>query len=671
LEFIKDGKQLLSASADGAMIQWNFGDGGHAKKYDFGAPAAGLAVRPDMKRFATAGGPCAKLWNVENGQGAGEAKGDRAANDAKAAAERDAAFYKSEVDYNKTALQTEEKDQKSAAEAVKKAGEAKEAAIKDAAAKAEALKKATAEKEAAKKLADEPASALKKVTEAKDAAVKAAADAAAKAKAARDKATNLKKVFDKSAETKGAVERALNELQAKANGNDAAAKPAPDVLKAAESKFESAKLAFERDMAMHANAEKHAQELEAKSKIAADARGAAEKAFTDLSAKNTDASNKFKAVEKTFTEADLAAKNALATKGVAEQTLERSEALLKSTESDVVHIKAALAEAEAQVKSSGEKLEAANKAASAAEKPVRAVAFSPSNGLLAYAGDGGVISLCSAENARAGERIETKFETIEALKFLDDNRLLIAGSGGCVVWNVNPEWKLERTIGTGGDDSPLSGRVLALQFSPDGKWLATGGGVPSRAGEVKLWNVSDGALVREMKDAHSDTVFGVAFTSNGKLLATCGADRFIHVFDTNTGNRVKTFEGHTHHVLSVSWKRDGRLLASAGADKTVKLWDMLTGEQKFSVENRFRKEVTAVRYLQGQNFILASGADNNLRLLKEDGNDSRQFGNDKGFVQCAAVSADGKIIIAGGEDSILRAWDGGDGKLLSSFEPPK
>ena len=217
--------------------------------------------------------------------------------------------------------------------------------------------------------------------------------------------------------------------------------------------------------------------------------------------------------------------------------------------------------------------------------------------------------------------------------------------------------------------------MLALQFSADGKFLATGGGVPSRSGEVKIWNRGRWRdCVREFKDAHSDTVFGVAFSADGKLLASCGADRFIRVFDLNDGKLVKTFEGHTNHVLSVSWRRDGRTLASAGADKTVKLWDLVTGEQKFNYENRFKKEVTSVHYLSGQSIVLwRPSGDGNMRILKdENGGDVQGFGGDKGFIQSAAVTADGKTVAVGGDTSTLcTSMSGDDGKQLISFEPPK
>ena len=99
---------------------------------------------------------------------------------------------------------------------------------------------------------------------------------------------------------------------------------------------------------------------------------------------------------------------------------------------------------------------------------------------------------------------------------------------------------------------------------------------PVRA-QLKIWNVADGKLVREIPAAHRDTIFSVKFSPDGQYLATGSADRLMKVFRVADGSLVHTFEGHTSHVLGVAWQADGKLLATCGADHLVKLWDFATG----------------------------------------------------------------------------------------------
>ena len=97
---------------------------------------------------------------------------------------------------------------------------------------------------------------------------------------------------------------------------------------------------------------------------------------------------------------------------------------------------------------------------------------------------------------------------------------------------TEPGWSLAQSIGGDGDDSPIEDRVIALDFSPDGQWLATGGGFPSRGGEIYIWNVEDGSEVLRIPEAHSDTVCSLAFSPDGSRLSSVGTDRFALIFDT-------------------------------------------------------------------------------------------------------------------------------------------
>jgi WD40 repeat protein len=164
-------------------------------------------------------------------------------------------------------------------------------------------------------------------------------------------------------------------------------------------------------------------------------------------------------------------------------------------------------------------------------------------------------------------------------------------------------------------------------------------------------------------------VYAVDFSPDGRLLATASADKFVKIFDPATGKLVKALSGHTHYVLGVSWRADGRMLASCGADKTVKLWSYPDGVQIKTVEG-FQKEVTSVRFVGLGNELLTASGDTKVRLLKEDGSTARDFGGSKGFILAAAVSPDGQLILGGGQDSILRIWNGPTAKTLFTLDPP-
>jgi WD40 repeat protein len=258
-----------------------------------------------------------------------------------------------------------------------------------------------------------------------------------------------------------------------------------------------------------------------------------------------------------------------------------------------------------------------------------------------------------------------------ALAFTPNGDLVsMTADGAALAWNLKPEWKVVRTIGSSEGGSPLTDRVNAVAFSPDGKQLATGSGEPSRGGEIKIWDLASGQLVRDFSKVHSDAVLSLAFSPDGKLLASGAADKMARVTEVATGKIFRNFEGHTHHVLGVSWSADGRTLATAGADGMVKVWDVTTGDRKKNIEG-YDKEVTAVSFVGATSNLVTSSGDNKVRLVGLDGKEVRQFPDVADFMESAAVSANGKLVVAGGQDSVFRIWNTDDGNKLATFAPAK
>jgi WD40 repeat protein len=232
------------------------------------------------------------------------------------------------------------------------------------------------------------------------------------------------------------------------------------------------------------------------------------------------------------------------------------------------------------------------------------------------------------------------------------------------------EWKLERTIGTGDNKSPLSDRVNTMDFSPDGKQISTGSGEPSRGGEVQIWNIADGTLAKNFAEVHSDSVLGLEFSRDGKYIASASADKFVKVTDIATGKIVHNFEGHTHHALGVSWLPHGRQLVSVGADKSIRHWNFELGE-RIRQRTNIGKEVTSIHYVGLTDQAVVTSGDKTVRLIKSDLNDVRSFSGGADFMYACGATPDGKVVIAGGQDSALRVWNMADGKVMATFEAPK
>jgi WD40 repeat protein len=260
--------------------------------------------------------------------------------------------------------------------------------------------------------------------------------------------------------------------------------------------------------------------------------------------------------------------------------------------------------------------------------------------------------------------------TVGEVAFVGDAELFSGSADkGAFVWSAEPGWTLERTIGSIDDANLLADRVMALDFNTDGSLLVAGGGVPSRFGEVKLFNTADGALVRALPEPHTDGVFGVAFSPDGSRIATCGADKYVKVFTTATGAMVRPFEGHTEYVLDVSWRGDSRSLASAGADNTIRVWDVDTGELSRTILG-YDKQVTDIRFMGDSINTVSSSGDKTVRMHRTDnGQVLRTLVGGTDFMYCVDSTPDSRYVIAGGFDSVLRVWNGINGTVLHELSP--
>jgi len=624
---------LLTAGGDGIARLWNVDSGGAVRQFVHGGGIVAMAVRPDGSRLATVGTiPGVKLWDLSSGAAVAETKGDHRLADSLRAAEIATAVRKQDVDFAKAEVSATEKAGQTAADESKKAAEQVAAAEKTLAEKTAAATASTAAKAAADETSTRAAADAQAATTVQEAAAKVKAAAVATADAATAGVAAAKAAPQPAAE-------AIQKLEAASAASAAAKVDAENAAAAADAQVAPAK-------ARAADAEKKVAE-------AGTARDAAEEARKQAETATTSAK---RLVE-----------------FAAEQT--------KRAAADLPVNKAALAAAEKGAVDAEQfraKL-AGDHAASA--RPFGAVAFSRDGawlgcidlaGRLAVLGGGDGQPRWSADAVRPAMAADQT----ASIGFTSDGRIAVAGGpSSAAVWEASDSWSLERTIGgertPPADDDDPSGPpvdvVTALAFSPDGQWLASGGGRTSRSGEIKLWKVADGSLARSLPSPHSDTVMDLQFSRRGDLLASGAADRFLKVHAVADGGSVKSFEGHTGHVLGVAWQANGRRLASAGADGAVKIWDFVTGEQQRSIAVG-TKEVSAIRFVDALEEALAASGVPAIRLVNAaTAAVVREYPNPGDFVQSLAVA--GPFVAAGGQDGRLRIWNLATAAATHTIEP--
>ena len=201
------------------------------------------------------------------------------------------------------------------------------------------------------------------------------------------------------------------------------------------------------------------------------------------------------------------------------------------------------------------------------------MAFSRDSKTLATGGDyDGSIKLWDIASGKELNTLSGPTDMVTSIAFAPDGSMLAAGSKDGTV----RLWKLGSTLpprAFNGNTGGIAGEVTSVTFSPDGKTLASG----SRDGSIKLWKVSNGRLIYSLvKSVDWAIVYSVAFSSDGSILAAALSPLpdggTIRLWDVATGSEICTLSKHTSSVYSLAFSQNGMLLASGSADGTIRLW---------------------------------------------------------------------------------------------------
>ena len=234
----------------------------------------------------------------------------------------------------------------------------------------------------------------------------------------------------------------------------------------------------------------------------------------------------------------------------------------------------------------------------------------------------------------------------------DGKSLASAGSSTVSVLNV-ADGSLIRDIKSYG---------FAIDFSPDGHTLAA-----TSSSSIDLWNIDDLEGQPTSLTGHTETVWTLAFSTDGRLLASGSSDDTIRIWDINTNETLITLSGHTDDVKSVAFSPDDKYLASGSDDDTIRIWTVETGELIHTFKNNPADYRSSEVIFSNDGKTIITVSIDGIQLWDTSTYQLITTISDERYLEGIAISPDDKFIASSTSYDEIMVWDAVTDELVQTF----
>jgi len=206
--------------------------------------------------------------------------------------------------------------------------------------------------------------------------------------------------------------------------------------------------------------------------------------------------------------------------------------------------------------------------------------------------------------------------------------------------------------------------VQSVAWSPDGKYIASCG----RDKTVQIWEAATGMKLLTYGQ-HVSYVYNAAWSPDGTRLASTSFGN-IHIWNTSTGEIVVSYRGHPLWVYAVVWSSDGQYIVSGGAEGEVRIWEAASGKDLYIYQGFARPVRTLALAISANSTRLLSGCEDNKFYCWVVGaeDDPQIYQGHKKEVTCVAWSPDGLTIASASRDRTVRVWDAKQAITLYTYK---